>query len=368
MLGWGAVALLTAIHSGPGPGPGVVMEWSAPSRCPTAQAVQQRLTDALVDSAADPRGMRARATVTEDDAGRFALVLELERDDGPAGRRTMQASDCNELAKAAVLIVALAVDPEVDLAQEPPPEPAEPAEPAKDNGDEASPMPEPPPAPTEPRIDETTPKTEPDGPNGEDSTTSPSPPTEPEPTASAPALPRSRAPALHIGLDATAGVGLSVLPAPTAVVALGAALWGNAWRAELGASYWTPVDSIPTGDTIGGRLQQWTIDARGCGLLQPGPLELPLCAGVDVGAVHGRGLGVVAPRQVSSLRLALAAGAGLLWSPTQLRGRLALRLNGDVLVALARARFRATPTAPGLVYYTPPVGGRVSAGLEVRLR
>lgn len=380
MLGWSAVALLTAIHSSPTPGPGVVMEWSAPSRCPTAEAVQQRLSDALVDSAADPRGMRARATVTEDDAGRFALVLELERDDGPAGRRTMQASDCDELAKAAVLIVALAVDPEVKLATDPPPGPTDPTEPGDDGAepgddgvepgdDGAEPLPVTPSPPTAPREDGSVPMPEPTDPTGEDSmASSPRSPAEPEPTPPVPPPPRPRAPEIHVGLGATAGVGLSVLPAPTAAIALGAATWGRAWRAELGASYWTPIDSIPAGGTVGGRLQQWTIDARGCGLLTPGPLELPLCAGLDVGAVHGRGLGVTAPRRVTSVRLAFAAGARLLWAPTRLGGRLALRLDGDVLAALVRARFRATPTAPGLVYYTPPVGGQVSAGFEIRLR
>ena len=101
------------------------LEWSAPARCPTASAVQERLTRALVDSAADPRGLRARASVTEDEGGVLTLVLELERDDGPVGQRTLQASDCNELATAAVLIVALAVDPNAAIEEpvvEPPPE------------------------------------------------------------------------------------------------------------------------------------------------------------------------------------------------------------------------------------------------------
>lgn len=325
-----------------------MMEWSAPTGCPTAEVVQQRLADALADSAADPRGMRARATVTEDDTGGFSLDLVLELDDGPAGRRTVQARDCDELAKAAVLIVALAVDPEVVIADEPVVEP------------EPEPVPEPEPAEPEPEPAEP----EPTKPDEQSSPAAPEPPP-PKPEPSAPERPP---PELHVGLRATAGVGLSVLPDPTAAVSLGAATWGRAWRAELGVSYWTPVESTPTGATGGGRLQQWTIDARGCGLLRPGPLELPLCAGIDAGAVHGEGIGVPAARQVASLRLAFAAGAALVWAPARLQGRLGLRLDADLLVALVRARFRATPAAPGLVYYTPPVGGRIGAGIEVRFR
>jgi hypothetical protein len=171
-----------------------------------------------------------------------------------------------------------------------------------------------------------------------------------------------------VGVRADAGAGLSVLPGPTAVVSVGAATWGRAWRAELGASYWTPVESIPSGGTTGGRIQQWTVDARGCGLLRPGPLELPLCAGLDVGAVHGRGIGVPSPRDIASLRLAFAAGAAVVWAPARFGGRVGLRLSAEALVALVRARFRASPAAPGLVYYTPPLGGRISGGLEVRFR
>ncbi|MCA9709138.1 MAG: hypothetical protein KDK70_25060 [Myxococcales bacterium] len=357
MLGWSTVALLGALSSGPAASdPGMMLEWSAPAGCPSQTAVRQRLSDALADSAADPRGMRARALVTQDDAGGLTLELELARDDGPGGRRTMQARDCHELAKAVVLIVALAVDPDVDLDAlpvEPPPDPVPVPVPVPEPGTPTMPEPEPAP-PSEPAPLDPAPSEAPE----------PEPPEPNEPREPA----RRQASALPVGLYVTAGAGLSVLPKPTAVLSLGAATWGRAWRAELGASYWTPVDTFPTGDTTGGRIQQWTLDARGCGLLRPGPLEIPLCAGVDGGAVHGKGLGLPAARQVTSLRLALAAGAALVWAPARLRGRLALRLDAEGLVALVRARFRASPAAPGLVYYTPLVGGRVSAGLEVRLR
>jgi hypothetical protein len=159
-----------------------------------------------------------------------------------------------------------------------------------------------------------------------------------------------------------------VLANASAVVSAGAAAWGRAYRVELGASYWTPVEARVEGGTAGGRLQQWTVDARGCGLVRPGPVELPLCGGVDVGAVHGMGVGVTAPRRVASLRLAVAVGAALVWRPARWKQRVGPWIGGDLLVALVRARFRATPASPGLVYHTPPVGGRVAAGIEVRFR
>jgi hypothetical protein len=362
MLGLSAAAWLGAWSVGvlDAAAPGVVLEWSAPAHCPSASAVQQRLTRALADSAADPHGLRARASVTEDASGVLTLALELDRDDGPVGRRTMQAGDCNELATAAVLIVALAVDPDAKL-EDPlvtPPAAGDPP----DDGSDVPPVPieVEPPEPIEPTIvePEPAPDDEPREPAPEPETLPPRPNLDPEP----------RTTTLHAGLRLGAGAGLSVLPGATAVVSAAAATWGRAWRAELGASYWTPVETRPGDGPVGGRIQQWTLDARGCGLLRPGPLELPLCGGFDVGAVHGVGVGVASPRQVASLRVAFVAGAALVWRPARWNQRVGPFVGADLLVAVVRARFRATPATPGLVYYTPPLGARVAAGIEVRFR
>jgi hypothetical protein len=354
----GALSVLAPSEA---PASGVKLEWSAPAQCPTASAVQERLTRALADSAADPGGLRARASITEGEGGVLTLVLELERDDGPVGQRTMQAGDCNELATAAVLIVALAVDPNATIEEpvvEPPPEdgttvpePSEPGEPVEPEPP-IDPDPEPPIDPDpEPPIDPEPPPIDP----------------EPEPTPARPERP-DRAPVLHVGVRVGAGAGFSVLTNASTIVSAGAAVWGRAFRVELGASYWTPVEVRLDGATAGGRLQQWTIDARGCGLLRPGPLELPLCGGLDVGAVHGVGVGVASPRSVASLRLAFTAGGALVWRPARWKQRVGPWIGADLLVALVRARFRATPATPGLVHHTPPVGVRVAAGIEVRFR
>jgi hypothetical protein len=342
------------------PAAGVVLEWSAPTRCPTASAVQERLTRTLAGSAADPRGLRARATVTEGEGegeGKvLELVLELDRDDGPVGRRTMQAVDCDELANAAVLIVALAVDPEAELETpviEAPTEDSSIPEPGEDGG-----------VPTVPAEPEPEPSVEPD--EAPATGDEPEPPEAPAPVP-APAPDRSPR-SLHVGLRVGAGAGLFVLDDASAIVSAAATAWGRTFRVELGATYWTPVEVRPAGSSAGGRLQQWTIDARGCGLLRPGPLELPLCGGLDVGAIHGVGVGVSSPRNATSLRLALTAGAALVWRPLRWNERVGPWIGADLLVALVRARFRAIPAAPGLVHHTPPVGARLAAGIEVRFR
>lgn len=363
-----AAAWLWALSMGPvmaAPAPaasglasaGVVLEWSAPARCPAADAVRERLARTLAGSVADPRGLRARAAVSEDEAGVLTLVLELERDDGPVGRRALRASDCDELATAAVLIVALAVDPEATIeAPELPPREDEARPEPSESSDEVPPVPPEPGDEAEPPRDDAEP-----------------------PSVAVPELEASerrpverssaRSPrTLHAGLRLGAGAGFSGLADASALVSASAATWGRAFRVELGATYWTPVEVRPEGSAAGGRLQQWTIDARGCGLLRPGPLELPLCGGLDVGAVHGMGVGVTSPRRATSLRLAFAAGAALVWRPARWRQRVGPWIGADLLVALVRARFRATPASPGLVHHTPPVGGRVAAGIELRFR
>lgn len=374
-LGASSMAPVVGPPAAPPPAVGVTLEWSAPPRCPAAPQVRERLARALADSATDSHGMRARASITEADDGVLTLELQLHRDDGPAGQRTMQATDCDELAAAAVLIVALAIDPEAKLdevvASAPPsndpsdpgsvatpvPPPDDRAVPPAPSDDGTKPSPDPATPPLEPALDPTPPPT---------AAIDPAPPVDATPIDDPEGRPPTPAEPVHVGLRLSAAAGLFVLPRPTAALSLVASTWGRAWRAELGASYWTPVQTSDRG--VGGRIQQWTVDARGCGLLRPGPLELPLCGGLDVGAVHGKGVGVSSPRRATSLRLALAAGAALIWRPARARPRVGLWIGGDLLLALVRARFRATPAAPELVYHTPLLGARVGAGVEVRFR
>ena len=159
MLGLGAAALLGALSLAPdAPTPGIPIEWSAPSQCPAPSQVQRWLTDALADSAADPAGIMARVEIAAVPGG-FQLELALDRPEGPVGRRTMNAIDCHALATAAVLIIALTVDPQAkvevsDLGKGPEPEPefpepvpVVPVEPEPEPEPEVRPEAEPEPAP-----------------------------------------------------------------------------------------------------------------------------------------------------------------------------------------------------------------------------
>ncbi|MEM6996060.1 MAG: hypothetical protein AAF721_36475, partial [Myxococcota bacterium] len=91
----------------------VPLTWDAPAGCPDAAGVQERLSAALADAPEDSRtDLTAAATVTTGSDGAFALDLRLAGP-GMSAVRTLESSDCRELADAAVLIVALAADPTV---------------------------------------------------------------------------------------------------------------------------------------------------------------------------------------------------------------------------------------------------------------
>lgn len=335
-------------QSAPAP---VAVQWTAPAQCPTAERFRDWLDRALAEGSGPREAVAVAAAITQRDR-QFVLELRVHRGDlagEPIGQRRLEGSDCTTLSRAGVLIAALAIDPTAQLPDEP-----EPTEPPPAEVPTVEPEPEPEPEPTEPEPD--TPPTEPPP----DNLTA----IEPEPIDDPP---EDRQPNVNVGLRAGAGAGLSVLPRAVVVFGAGVAVWGRRWRAELGASYWSPTTTRPSPEGRA-RVQQWTLDPRGCVRLRPGPLDLPICGGVEIGAVHGQGLDVPQPRRVRSLRFALTAGASIIWRPAAADERFGVWAGGDLLVAVARARFRPFPAATTRIYHTPLFGGRVGLGIELRLR
>lgn len=387
--------------------PAAELRWQAPESCPTQEVVQTRLAEALAevppDSAQEP--VVGEAEVVQTDAG-FRLRLVVRRGAGgqtdgpgetgdPAGAaREIVAPTCAQVADAAVLIVALAADPTVvergglTVAPVAPPDATDP-----DTADPDSPevpgTPEPldVETPTDPATD---PATDAAGTVPDPAPADPEvPPDEPPPEVPAepsPRLPAERTAAddvtardedppretprrpLQLGLRVLAGAGFGVLPGPAADLGLSASLEVGRFRAELGAAYWTPSDaSAAANSDVGGRFQLWAIEPRGCFVPSVAPsLTLPVCGGLQVGAVHGRGEGDVVPLSAASAWVSAAVGAGLRWRPRALRDRLGLWLRGEVLPALTRPRFGTQ--ASGLIHRVDAVGGRIGAGIEVRLR
>ena len=109
------LALLSAwaVLAGP-PEPGLSVQWDAPAGCPDGAAVRARVVRLVGEEAARKARLTARAAVRAE-GGRWALELELAGETG-AGRRSLSAGRCEELAGAAALVIAIAVDPRAVLA------------------------------------------------------------------------------------------------------------------------------------------------------------------------------------------------------------------------------------------------------------
>jgi hypothetical protein len=285
--------------------------------------------------------------------GRWTLELELQGAGG-GDRRTLVDGECRALADAAALVIAVAIDPQ---ARAPVPEdsPAEAVVPAPPDVQEAR--------GPEPAV--------PEGrgapaPVPEDRVVA-APVPEDRPVGEAPV---ERRRAVRLGLRVAGGVGFArILPAPHAMLELALGVEGRGWRAEIGGGFAPPVHgTAATNPGIGGEFRLGLGEVRGCGM--PGlarvPVEFPLCLGLQVGAMHGRGEGpgLAVTYDVRALWVATRAGAAVRWRPRG--GRFGLWLGLDAVVRLTRPAFVTAGEVQ--VHAAAPVGGQASLGLEVLLR
>ncbi len=138
-----------------------------------------------------------------------------------------------------------------------------------------------------------------------------------------------------------------------------ALLWPRV-RLEAGGSFFFEQQSRIDA-TRGGDLRLGVGHVRACGRLGSGSLEFPLCAGVEVGAMRGIGVGLATRNEDRIPWAGALADAGLTWSPLRW---LALRAQAGVVVPLARYRFRIANTE--VVHEASPVGLRLGIGVEAR--
>jgi len=181
-------------------------------------------------------------------------------------------------------------------------------------------------------------------------------------------MPRARK--LQLGLRLGAGLGFTrLLPGPHAALDLGLGLEGRGWRVELAGLFVPPVrGAAASGPGIGGVFRLAAGELRGCAVpgLRGRPLVFPLCVGLQLGAMHGRGEGNGLPvsQAARSMWAATRFGGALRWRPRG--GRIGLWFGLDAIVALTRPAF---VTAGGvLVHEAARVGGQASLGVELRLR
>lgn len=337
LLAWALGGALT--------GAGVELEWTAPLGCPERAEVRADL-DRFLGGRPGADALVARVDIVgAGDEGGFVATVRV----AGFAARTLRGGDCRVLARAAALVIAVAVDPLAlaarvdDLANEP--------------GDAPSPLPEPaaagePPIPVE-GPSAASPVEPPPAPRG-----GPPPPSGRGITA---ADPRARSVVTHaIGVRGGALYGAAGRIA--GAVALVYDLDRGPLRFEARAVYGAPR-RVDYPDGVGVDVQSLAIGALACLAPERRWLRVPICGGVEAGPAFGLGIGAAEVRRRASAWASALVGVGLV---ARVHPRVAVTLAGELGVALRRPAFHVGDRA--VLVRAPPVGGRVLLGLEFRVR
>jgi len=358
---WLALALGPEAHASPSVTvrtPGVFeLRWEGTPGCPDAEAVALAVHRNLGNAPLAEREeiVRAEGRIRPGEGDQLELELSIDDGKGP-GTRILQAETCDELADAAALIIAIAIDPDaaaLEKAEEPAGE-----EPVVD--DEPGLVPAPPAGAAQPpreQSKESRPRA--------NATPAASGSLGPEikRTATRPRGPRS----VHVRLGARAvggaDVGMTSPIGAAAGLAFGILL--PKWRFDLTAVYLPPRQAeAEANPDIGGVLQLWAVGLRAAWVPRAGSVGFPIGAAIELGAMHGRGQGsALEATSANALWAAAVAGPGLCWAVLQ---SLALTLELDAVVPMTRPEFLTDRDT--LVHRASGVGARMLGGIEVRWR
>lgn len=329
-----------------------ILRWDAPASCPSAvqlqASVERNLGRALDDR--DAAALRVDAGAHPRADGRWALRLRLttHEPDGASTtvERALVTDSCSLLADAAALIVTVAIDPERGMALAAAgPTVADTSEPTPPAAVPVPPVAALPAAAASPTA------------------AAPAPATAREPPGAPAPPPPVRKDRLRWTLAAAAGLEVGALPRPTAGVLVRTGLLAPRLRAELGFAHFFEQEVRSSGTDAGGAMRLTAGQLWVCPRLFAGPVELPLCAGLELGAMRGRGVGLRDPGIDRVPWVAVLAAARVLWAPVR---RLALVADVGLAVPLGRVRFVFDDVA-GDVHRAAPVGFRGGLGLELQI-
>lgn len=303
----------------------IEIEWSAPPECPAPAELRASVVQLLGGERTRER-VRAEATVVREGEG-YAAQLVLAVGEQRSERR-LQASGCAALADAVAVVVAVTVDP-VQLLDE-----------DREHVEVAEPIAEPIAAPVVAPIDV---------------------PEIPSVPVSAPTQARARAPGVHVRVFS--GPDFGATPKITGAIGGAIGLRGRWWRAEIDGSFaFARTTSLPSDEDVTAKISRWSIGARGCGVPTRGRLEVPLCAGVEVGQLVGAGTGQTMARATRARPWIAAVGGPAL--AIAVVPRLAIVVGADLVVPLWRARFEIGTQR---IHRPQPIGVRGLVGVELRL-
>jgi len=302
--------------------------WTAPVGCPQHEAVLASIASNLAreDFGDALDAVQVQGGIVQDPQG-WRLKVSVRLPDGVVDRE-LTAGTCDELAAAAGLIIAVALDPLRVQEVRPPPQP----EPAAMGLPRAWANPPHPP----------TPEPEP----------------EPEPSPET----QSRARAFDLRLAAMLDVGS--LSALRGGAQAGFGVRGEWFRADVSALYWAPrairpFDSAPD---AGARLQQAGLGARACLKPEVGSFEASSCGGLEGGMSWSRGIGLDSPQTTALPWLTATAGLEVAWV-----SRAAVGVFAGIDAQFHLVRPHVNIDGLGETLEIAPVGARALVGLLVRL-
>jgi hypothetical protein len=305
------------------------LEWTAPSACPSGDALRLAVERLLGEPLREGTGIRAFANVAADDDARFTLTLVIDTSEGQR-TRSVRTDTCESALEVAAFAIALALNP--DLHADAPP--------GAFSESDASPLPIPVP-PVPPVAPAPAPTTRPDV---------------SKPPARMPIHRRSESTpssAAELWVAAAALVDSSLLPNPALGVSAAVELQVLGWlRLGVRPGVFLPQNErLATG--AGGRFSLWSVQASACAGLGS---VVGVCPVFQYGVLRAEGRGV-APRleQESALAVPGLAVQGSVALSTRTSARVALTgllpLSRDVFVV-----------RDGLVHRLPQASFELSVG------
>ena len=316
------------------------LKWNAPAGCPSHDDVQSRV-DALLGEASVSRvsDVQAAGQVQRLNSG-FRLELSMVAADRPSSR-VIDASNCDELAGAAAIAIAL-------LARSSPVS-ASASDQATVDGAQA--------------LGDSQSNTSGRGATTADQQSPPPPVAAEKPTRDDAARERSgKDNAVHLVLDAPLA-----LASWGALPGMGMGLGGAAgvrWRAlrvVAGGEWWQPKTTTLNGFSAKFRLQSAHVEA--CLTQASSGVELGACAGVAVERLMGQGTGSETYAAESG-RSQWVAGTGGVLVAVPIPGFAPLRLLGQAAVRVPAVRTRFFIEQLGLVHQPPLAAPTLTLGCE----
>jgi hypothetical protein len=163
------------------------------------------------------------------------------------------------------------------------------------------------------------------------------------------------------------GVGLRVLPSASPIIRGGLGLHVRRARVALDVAWLLDRTArLPApDDDAGAELGLRSATVRGGWAWTRRRLELPILAGIEVGDLTARGIGVSDARVRHGAWVAAVAGVGLAWIPVP---AFALVFDPALAIGIGRPTFGVdAPEGVRRLYRPPVVGVRLGAAIEVRL-